>query len=79
MKGRQQQAAYAARTIHSFLDGSCGDYNWDDFISCPLRDPQVERIRRHAGGIDLPADEHGQAILLSLADETDRLAASNGS
>lgn len=79
MEGRQQEAAYAARTIRTFLDGTCGDYDWDDFTSCSLHDLDVDRIRRAAGNVDLPVDDEGQTILLSLADEADRLAAPNGS
>lgn len=79
MKGRQQEAVYAARTIRTFLDGTCGDYDWDDFTSCSLRDRDVDRIRRATGNVDLPVDDDGQTILLSLADEADRLAVPNGS
>lgn len=79
MNSRQQQAAYAERTIRAFLDGSCGDYDWDNFTSCSLRDQDVDYIRRRAGDIDLPVDDEGQASLLSLADEADRFATSNSS
>ena len=77
MKGRQQEASYAARTIRTFLNGSCGDYDWDVFTSCSLRDTEVDRIRRHARDVDLPVDEEGEALLLSLADEADLLAATS--
>jgi hypothetical protein len=79
MNGRKQQAAYAARTIRAFLDGSCGDHDWDDFTSCSLRDSEVDRIRRHARDVDVPVDHEGTAILLSLADKADRIAAPDGS
>lgn len=79
MKDRQQEAAYASRTILTFLDGSCGEYDWDDFTSCPLSDPAVERIRRSALAVDLPVDVEGQSILITLANEADRLAATDGS
>ncbi len=79
MTGRQQEAAYAARTIRAFLDGSCGDRDWDDFTSCSLRNSQVERIRRSALAVDLPVDDEGQSILLMLADEAGQLASDDGS
>ena len=74
MKGRQQQAVYAARTIRAFLDGSCRGYDWDGFIFCPLRDPDLNRIRREAGDVELPVDDDGRETLLNLADEAACLA-----
>jgi hypothetical protein len=78
MKGRKQEATYAARTIRSFLEGSCGDRDWDDFTSCSLSDPEVEGIRRSALAVDLPVDDEGQSKLLALADEAGRLATADG-
>ncbi len=79
MKGREHEAIYAARTIRAFLNGSCGDRDWDDFTSCSLRDPKVDHIRRRVRDIKLPVSDEEQAELLKLADEADRLAARNGS
>jgi hypothetical protein len=79
MKDRREKAAYAARTIRTFLDETCGPYDWDDFTSCSLRDREVDSIRLRASGVDLPVDAEGQRELLALADEADRLAAGNGS
>lgn len=79
MKSQQEKAAYAARVIRTFLDETCGPYDWDDFTSFSLRDPEVDTIRLRASGVDLPVDADGQRELRSLADEADRLAASNGS
>lgn len=36
----------AAFLIDSFLDGSCGPSDWDDFTSSAQDDPAVERARR---------------------------------
>jgi hypothetical protein len=78
MKSQQENAAYAARTIRSFLDETCGPYDWDDFTSCSLRDPEVDNIRLAASSVDLPVDADGERELLALADEADRLATGNG-
>lgn len=75
MKGRQQEAAYAARTNRTFRDGTCGDYDWDNFTSCSLGNREMNRIRRAGGNVDVPVDDEGRAILLSLADEVGRLGA----
>ena len=79
MKSQQEKAVYAARTIRSFLDETCGPYDWDDFTSCSLRDPNVDSIRLRASSVGLPVDADGERVLLALADEADRLATGNGS
>jgi hypothetical protein len=74
MKTQQDKAAYAARVIRSFLDETCGPYDWDDFTSCSLRDPLSDSIRLRARDLDLPVDADGERELLALADEADRIA-----
>jgi hypothetical protein len=32
----RESRQYAIKVIRDFLDGTCGDYDWDDFISLPL-------------------------------------------
>ena len=77
MKDRQKEAAYAARTIRTFLDGGGRDHDWDGFTSCSLRDAELDRIRRRAGAVDLPLGQEERAALLAMAEEADRLAVSN--
>jgi hypothetical protein len=33
------------RIINAFVDGTGGRWDWDDFISVPLKDPELERVR----------------------------------
>jgi hypothetical protein len=40
---REQVAA----TIESFVDGSCGQYDWDDLISIPRTDQTLEAVCRY--------------------------------
>ena len=79
MKSHQETAAYAARTIRTFLDETCGPYDWDDFTPCSLHDPEVDSIRLRASSVNLPVDADGARELLALADEADRLATGSGS
>lgn len=78
MKDQQEKAAYAARTIRTFLDETCGPYDWDDFTSCSLRDSAVDSIRLRGSSVDLPVDADGERELLALANEADCLAMGNG-
>lgn len=79
MKDQQEEAAYAARTIRTFLDETCDPYDWDNFTFGSLRDPAIDSIRHRASGVDLPVDADGLRELLALADEADRLAKGHGS
>lgn len=74
MKRRQEEAAYAARTIRAFLDGSGENWDWDDFTSCSLSNVEVDYLRRRAASVELPVDDDGRAELLALDGEADLLA-----
>jgi hypothetical protein len=79
MKSRQEEAAYAARTIRAFLNGSGGDWDWDDFTSCSLRNVEVDHLRRRAAYVELPVDDDGREELIALAGEADLLAGATDS
>ncbi|WP_298395632.1 hypothetical protein [Sphingobium sp.] len=66
MKDEQR---YTVEAISAFLAGTGGEWDWDDFTSCPLRDRRMESIRRRALAVDLPIDEEGEAVLRTLVAE----------
>ena len=35
-----------SKTIADFLEGRGGPYDWDHFISIPLKNPELEKIRK---------------------------------
>jgi len=74
MTAEQEDASKVAETIRAFLEGTGGDWDWDDFTSCPLRDPQLDSIRKRAGAVELPPDQEERAALERLAGEAERLA-----
>lgn len=76
---RQQEAAYAAQAIRTFLDGSCGDRDWDNFTSCSLRNAEVDSIRRRALDVPLPVGPDEDKALAALADEADCMSNWTGS
>jgi hypothetical protein len=43
-----------AEVLQAFLDGTDGPWAWDDFLSVPLRDQALERIRLVC--VNLPND-----------------------
>ena len=41
--------AEVATIIEQFLDGSGGRWDWDEFTSCRIADPELDAIRRRCG------------------------------
>jgi len=70
----RQDALEVAAAIRAFLEGTGGDWDWDDFTSCPLRDPQLNSIRKQARAVDLPLRPGGEAAIQALASEAERIA-----
>lgn len=54
--------AEVANLIRSFLDGSCGKWEWDDFVSAPKGDRQIESLRQNILNLQLayPSDKPNQ-------------------
>ena len=70
----ENEQQYVERVLREFLAGDGGKRDWDDFTSCPLRTPALERIRTQAALVDLPLDHGGRAVLIDLLREADRVA-----
>ena len=47
-KTANRTPADVARYLRDFIDGTGGDWDWDDFESVPITDPVLENIRRQA-------------------------------
>ena len=50
-----------ADTIERFVDGICSQWEWDDFCSAPIIDPQLEAIRLRCTGLpqEFPSSQKG--------------------
>lgn len=66
-----------AKLIRSFVDGSCGSWDWDEFTSIPAKDPEIERLRQMINEIpdEYPpcekthwCNDAGRKVLLGIAD-----------
>ena len=44
----KRTAAEVATYLRDFIEGTGDDWDWDDFESVPIADPDLERIRREA-------------------------------
>lgn len=68
-----RSAAEVAGFIRDFIDGTGGDWDWDDFTSVPIRSPELESIRAQAAMIELPADAAGIGELKELLGRAEAL------
>ena len=59
--------------LNDFMNDSGDAYSWDDFISIPIKNPDLEGIRRQAIHIPLPLTEEGKVMLMKLISETEAL------
>lgn len=64
-------AEEVARYLRDFLDGTGGEWDWDDFISIRLADPDLESIRQRAATVALPISDDGRRSLLALLSEAE--------
>ena len=55
--------------LRDFLEGTGGDWEWDDFTSIAITDPTLEDIREEAAFIPLPLDAEGEATLRRLLEQ----------
>jgi hypothetical protein len=52
MSGLQRTKLEVAEIIERFLDGTCGPWDWDDFCSHEISDPELESVRNRCSGLD---------------------------
>ena len=55
-------ASELADIIERFINGKGSDWEWDDFISVPIKDPELEKIRIRCLNLDkeFPAKRSGE-------------------
>lgn len=74
LKGKKRELNHeeVARYIEDFLAGRGANYDWDDFISVPIEDPELDRVRlicgklpnthKPAGKVDYCSEEDREAL-----------------
>ena len=67
-------AAEVASYLRDFIENRSRSWDWDDFTSIPISDPQLERIRLRAAAVNSPATDEGLAVLRALLAEAEDLA-----
>ena len=63
---RERTPNEVAGYLRDFLDGTGGEWDWDDFTSVPITAPELEAIRTEADRISLPLDASGRSRLEKL-------------
>ena len=46
---KDRSASEVAGYLRNLIEGSSGDWDWDEFESVPIRDPALDQIRIEAG------------------------------
>jgi hypothetical protein len=55
--------------LRNFLEGTGGDWDWDDFTSVKISNPSLDAIREEAARVDLPLTDGGRATLSGLLEQ----------
>ena len=63
-----------ARILREFIDGTGGDWDFDDFECNTIADPLLDSIRDRASRVAEPMTEEGLATLRALLAEAEALA-----
>ncbi|MEQ6334715.1 hypothetical protein [Sphingobium sp. MK2] len=66
--------------LKGFLDGTDGPWDWDNFTTRPVADPQLDDIRDRVAALDVPLSDADIGPLEALLAEAEAIAAadSNG-
>lgn len=64
-------ASEVAVYLREFIEGTGGAWDWDDFISVPIADPQLESVRTKASRINPLIDDEGMNKLRLLLFEVE--------
>jgi hypothetical protein len=61
MKYLKSTREEVAKTLEDFVEGRGGKWDWDDFLSLPIEDPQLDQIRGRCDGLsnEFPATTKG--------------------
>jgi hypothetical protein len=69
----ERTPAEVAGYIRDFVEGTGGEWDWDDFVSIPIADPMLDRIRIEAESVQLPITESGMKTLENLLRRADAI------
>lgn len=68
-------AAEVAKYLRDYIEGTGSEWDWDDFTSVSVADPQLDDIRRRAAEVTAPDAGGSPAVLEQLLAKAERLAA----
>ena len=70
----ERSPAEVAKYLSDFLNGTGGDWDWDDFVSIEIADSRLEDIRQRAASLDLPMTSDQTEPLKALVRDAEPLA-----
>ncbi len=72
-KARARTPQEVAKILRGFIAGTGGEWDWDDFTSTPISNPELEAIRQEAETVPLPVNDEGLAKLRALLDRVNAI------
>ena len=70
----ERSPSEVAAYLRDFIDGTGGDWDWDDFTSIPIANPSLEAIRREASEFDSLDTPEAAEVLERLYSKAKALA-----
>ncbi|MFD1105097.1 hypothetical protein [Sphingobium olei] len=61
--------------LEAFIDGTDGDWDWDNFTTIPIADPRLDNIRDRVAALDVPLSNRDIPALTALLAEAKKIAA----
>ena len=55
--------------LRDFIEGTGGEWDWDDFTSIPITNPILDAVREEAMWVSTSVDDEGVAVLRQLLDQ----------
>ncbi len=62
-----------SKFLREFHDGTGGAWDYDDFVSVPIADPRLDKIRKRVSDLELPITDEGKSELRKLLAEVERM------
>jgi hypothetical protein len=71
----KMSAGEVAKHLREYIEGTGGEWDWDDFTTVPIADPQLDDIRRKAAEVTGDDSDEASSVLEQLLAKAERLAA----
>jgi ribosomal protein S3AE len=75
-RATERSASEVAEHLRDFINDTGSQFDFDDFISCEIKDPALEGLRQRAMELQLPVQREEIDLWINLLSEAEALAVS---